>query len=730
MAYRISSVEINYEDDVVTARQRARQVARALLFDGQDQTRISTAISEVARMFVNRRTPSHVEFFLEGVSIPQVLLVSIGKSREGGTKHSTPGNSANLSVFPAQWDTAMVSARRLMDQCEMRVNGQQEATVWLKKLLYKRKSIFGQHDLERLTRQIGSVDPQNPIEEVRQQNQELVRALEELHERQQELLRLNGELEDTNRGVVALYAELDEKADHLRRADEMKSRFLSNMSHEFRTPLNAIIALSQLLIDRADGDLNTEQAKQVGYIRKSGGDLLDLVNDLLDLAKIEAGKIEVRPSEFEVGNLFSALRGMLRPLLVSNTVSLIFDEPAGLPVLSTDEGKVSQIVRNFISNAIKFTERGEVRITARATDDGKSVVFCVADTGIGIAEEDQERIFQEFSQIDHPIQRRVKGTGLGLPLCRKLSELLGGSVSVSSRLGSGSTFSAVIPVLYAAKGGVNYVSDLPLVQPDETRLPVLVVEDEPETRLVYEKYLRRTPFQPIPAASIRQGRELLRRHSIVAIVLDIVLPDDTAWQWLAELKGDDATKGIPIFVVSAIDDPQKAIALGANDYCVKPMAASWLLERLERASRASKSDGQPECQVVLLIDDHEADRYLFGKLARETGFSVIEAPGGEEGLLLAKQISPSVIVLDLNMPRMDGFQVLKHLHDDLETRMIPVIVMSSQVLTPERRAALSHARVILEKSDLSPQSWKRAIQAAGCEIGPLPHGSHNRSMDR
>ena len=194
--------------------------------------------------------------------------------------------------------------------------------------------------------------------ELQEQNRELVRALGELRERQEELMSLNRELEDTNRGVVALYAELDEKADHLRRADEMKSRFLSNMSHEFRTPLNSIRALSRLLLDRIDGDLSVEQEKQVGFISKASDDLTALVDDLLDLAKIEAGKIEVHPIEFSVGNLFSALRGMLRPLLVGDAVKLSFEEPQPTLTLYNDEGKVSQILRNFISNAIKFTEAG------------------------------------------------------------------------------------------------------------------------------------------------------------------------------------------------------------------------------------------------------------------------------------------------------------------------------------------------------------------------------------
>ncbi|HEU5092045.1 MAG TPA: ATP-binding protein, partial [Nitrospira sp.] len=330
-----------------------------------------------------------------------------------------------------------------------RSDSPEERVIRLAKILPPKAPILTGKALERVVKQLGKQEPQNPIEEVRQQNQELLRALEELHERQQELVRLNGELEDTNRGVVALYAELDEKAGHLRRADEMKSRFLSNMSHEFRTPVNAILALSHLLLEHTDGELNGEQTKQVNYIRKSGEDLLELVNDLLDLAKIEAGKVTVKASKFEVANLFSALRGMLRPLLASNAVSLVFEESEGLPSMTSDEGKVSQILRNFISNAIKFTERGEVRVAAALTPAGDSMVFSVADTGIGIAPEDQERIFEEFSQLDNPIQKQVKGTGLGLPLCKKLAQLLGGAIEVRSRVGEGSTFVATIPVNYA-----------------------------------------------------------------------------------------------------------------------------------------------------------------------------------------------------------------------------------------------------------------------------------------
>lgn len=712
MSQSISLVEINYEDDVVTARQRARLVARLLSFDEQDQTRISTALSEIARFFVHSNKGGRIDFQLEGATAPQVLLITISSTRGAGAKVRA-GAGGNGGPFGPEWESALIAARRLMDQCEVRSDVPEERVIRLAKILPSRAPLVTGKTLEKVIKQLGKHEPQNPIEEIRQQNLELLRALEELHERQQELIRLNGELEDTNRGVVALYAELDEKAGHLRRADEMKSRFLSNMSHEFRTPVNAILALSHLLLEHTDGELNSEQTKQVTYIRKSGEDLLELVNDLLDLAKIEAGKVTVKASEFEVVNLFSALRGMLRPLLVSNVVNLVFDEPVGIPLMRTDEGKVSQILRNFISNAIKFTERGEVRVAATLTADGRSVAFSVADTGIGIAQEDQGRIFEEFSQLDHPIQQQVKGTGLGLPLCRKLAQLLGGSVEVSSRPGEGATFIATILVNYAVND-IERAESIESVQVSEEdkRLPVLIVEDEPETRLLYEKYLRDTPFRPIPAGSIRQAREQLRQHPVVAVVLDVLLPDEPAWQWLVELKREAATSKLPILVVSSVEDPRKALALGADDYCLKPLRRTWLIERLQRVTKIA-GDLSKDLPLVLIIDDQETDRYIIRHHLDGFACSIVEAIGGEHGLQLARQLRPALILLDLNMPGMDGFEVLAQLAEDPATSPLPVMIITSQILAPEQYRALTHARGVLLKHELSPAVWQRVFHEAG-----------------
>ena len=291
--------------------------------------------------------------------------------------------------------------------------------------------------------------PQTPLEEIQNQNRELIRAMDDLRAQQAEMERLNRELEETNRGVMALTVELEDKAVALQQASEMKSRFLSNIGHEIRTPINAVLSLSRLLLDRADGDLTPEQEKQVQFIRSSGESLAELVSDLLDLARIEAGKTTLRTRVFAVSELFGALRGMFRPLHSNEAVQLVFEEPSEESYLNTDEGKVAQILRNFISNALKFTEQGRVQIQVVQTN-GEYVRFTVSDTGIGIALEDQERIFEEFAQIESPLQTRAKGTGLGLPLSRKLAALLGGSVRVQSTPGSGSAFTLDIPQTFDA----------------------------------------------------------------------------------------------------------------------------------------------------------------------------------------------------------------------------------------------------------------------------------------
>jgi signal transduction histidine kinase len=256
---------------------------------------------------------------------------------------------------------------------------------------------------------------------------------------------LQVEIDETNKGVLALYAELDTQAAQLREATDLKSRFLAYMSHEFRTPIASLRSLSRLLLDKVDGPLTEEQEKQIRFIQTTAGEFAEMVDDLLDLAKVEAGRIEISAEWFELVDLFSALRGMFKPVLINPDVTLVFEEPQQTSPLYTDDKKLSQILRNYISNALKFTTKGEVRVSA-VQNGTESITFAVADTGIGIAKEYQHALFQDFVQVNSPVQKRLRGTGLGLSLSKRLAELLGGSVRVESDFGQGSTFSVTVPL--------------------------------------------------------------------------------------------------------------------------------------------------------------------------------------------------------------------------------------------------------------------------------------------
>src|SRR5215468_9818617 len=610
-------VAIRYERDVVLARQRARQITGLVGFDTQDQTRIATAVSEVARNAFEYARGGDVEFRLEGVTAPQLLVIEI--------KDRGPGIPDLPAVLEGRYRSrtgmgvGIVGARRLMDRFEISSPPGGGTTVALTRLLPRKVGVLGPDAIARLTGELARQGPSDPFDEIQRQNQELLGALEELGRRQEELAALNRELEDTNRGVVALYAELDEKADHLRRADELKSRFLSNMTHEFRTPVNSIQALTRILLDRTDGDLSPEQERQVTFIRKAADSLSELVNDLLDLAKVEAGKIEIHPSDFTVEELFGMLRGMLKPLLVSEKVSLIFETPEGIPSLYNDEAKISQILRNFISNALKYTERGEVRVRAIHDPETDTVSFEVADTGIGIAPEEQERIFEEFVQVENPLQHRVKGTGLGLPLSRRTATATEDEADVTT---------------------------------ERSGRPVLVVENDPRALTIYDRYLRESRFRMVPARSLRDARRALAVESPHLIVLDVLLEGEDSWKFLADLKSRETTKHIPVIVVSSVDDRRKGLALGADAYGLKPVTRSWLLGEVDRLT------GHGRVPEALIIDDDDVARYVLKRLLSHVPCVITEMPNGTDGFQAARELRPDIVFLDLSMPDVSGADVL------------------------------------------------------------------------
>ncbi|MBD2036029.1 response regulator [Leptolyngbya sp. FACHB-321] len=683
---------VNVEQDVVQARQRTRELAEQLGFETQEQVRLATAVSELARNAFQYAKGGTVEYYVEGE--PQTFLVRV-QDQGKGIPHLADVLEGRYTSSTGM-GVGLVGTRRLMDFFEIESLPEQGTTVVVGKPLPKRAPTLTASQLRQLQEAVTARSPQNPYEEVQRQNQELLQAMADLRKREDELTQLNQELEDTNRGVVALYAELDEKASSLQQANELKTRFLSNMSHEFRTPLNSILSLSRMLLARMDGDLTAEQEKQVTFMQKAASGLSELVNDLLDLAKVEAGKIEVRPSAFEVSDLFGTLRGMLRPLLVEGTsVALIFEEPEGLPTLYNDESKVAQILRNFISNALKFTEQGEVRVTA--THAGHMVVLSVSDTGIGLTPEDQERIFEDFVQIESPLQKQVKGTGLGLPLARKLAELLGGSLSVHSQPGQGSTFAVSLPIVYP------HATELPsLLQPiaplKAAHLPILAVEDHTETLFIYEKHLQESRYQLIAARTLADARKALQQLRPAAIILDILLDGQNGWTFLRELKSDEATRSIPILVITVIDNEQQALALGADAFLIKPV------DRLPLLSKLNRLVSQGKAQTLLLVDDDPAYRYVVKQLLAETPLQILEAVNGQEGFALAETAQPTAILLDLEMPEVSGFDVLDRLKHNPNTQAIPVIIYSSTQLDIEAQSRLTAQSIAILSKETTAQA--------------------------
>jgi signal transduction histidine kinase/CheY-like chemotaxis protein len=699
MNARLLLVALEREPDIVLVRKRTRRIAELLGFDRQDQTRITTAVSELARNAFEYAGGGRAEFRFRDDATPHVFEIMIGDRGPGiadlnavltGSQPSEKGMGVGLR-----------GARRLMDTFEIESELGRGTTVRVAKFLTARAPAVNRALLTRIGQALAADEPADPVDEIRRQNQEMLAQLQELQDRQEALTQLNQELQDTNRGVVALYAELDERADHLRRADELKSKFLSNMSHEFRTPLNSVLALSRLLLARTDGDLTPEQEKQVQFIRKAAESLTELINDLLDLAKVEAGKTVVTPVEFTAEDLFGALRGMLRPLLVGDAVALIFEDAADVPALYTDEGKVSQILRNFLSNAIKFTEKGEVRVWGTVDPDTDLVTFHVRDTGIGIAEEDLGVIFEEFGQVTHPMQMRFKGTGLGLPLSKRLAELLGGAIKVQSAPGQGSVFSVTLPRIYRAAEIVEAAEEEWAVDP--SRVPVLVVDDDLADSFAMQRLLSGTAYQPIVARTVAAAKRALGHVQPAAVLLDVVLAGDESWRLILGLRQGQATGDIPIVVASSTGEERKALHLGADAYLRKPIDRERLLDILDRLT------GNRSTTRVLLVDDEEVTRYLVRQLLPRGVYDVREAKSGTEGLAQLLNEPPDVVLLDLKMPEMTGFELLDRISNETSLDAVPAIVLTSAILTLDERQRLRRAACIMSKSDLSGSALTGAI---------------------
>jgi signal transduction histidine kinase/CheY-like chemotaxis protein len=675
----LHNLKLTHERDVVAARQQGRAIAEALGFDHHDQIRFATAVSEIARNAFRYATGGEITFSLDE---SQRLLVVVVADKGNGIPHLDQVMGGTYRS-PSGMGMGLIGTKRLMDSFSVEATPSGTTVRFGKEL--PAHGIGDKAALARVNAALARQSSSSPLNELQVQNTELLKTLNELRERKSELDRINAELQDTNRGVVALYAELDERADYLRRASELKSSFLSNMSHEFRTPLNSIMALTRMLLDRIDGELTQEQDQQLRYVQKSARELAEMVDDLLDLAKVEAGRLEVKPRAFDVADLFGALRGMLRPLLLDNTLNLVFEPAEGIPALFTDEQKVSQILRNFISNAIKFTPRGEVRVAARI--EGEEIIFSVSDTGIGISDSDIRIIFEEFAQVDSSMQRKVKGTGLGLPLSRKLAELLGGRVEALSTVGEGSTFRLIVPCVFPDSDITQRTIALQLPEIEVGKKFVLIVEDNSETAFIYKRYLTAAGFQTYAVSTVEQAKLVLTKIRADVIVLDVLLRSETTWNFLRDLKS--TRMGIPVLVMSVTDDEHRVFGMGADAFVQKPFVPEDMIGEIVRLTTSQKR------RRVLMIDDNEVSRYVLRGIISEEMYEIFEARDGREGIRMVRELMPDLIFLDYFMPDLNGIDVLRDLRSSEPGKDTPIILHSTKNLDDSDRAFFSEHNVAL-----------------------------------
>jgi len=480
----------------------------------------------------------------------------------------------------------------------------------------------------------------------------------------------------------------------LEEANRHKSVFLASMSHELRTPLNAILGFSELLIDSNNGQFPPATRKRfLEQIHSSGKHLLGLINDILDLSKIEAGQMELRLQTIAVAEVVTQVASTIEPLAAQKKIELRIAEGSAGDI-TADAGKLKQMLLNLVSNGVKFTpEGGMVSIEARRLED--TVELSVTDTGIGIAGGDQERVFHEFQQVDSGVARTQPGTGLGLTLTRRFARLHGGDVRVSSEPGKGSVFTITLPIVARGQDAAIEAPAAFAGAPDSSRPLVLVVEDDPAAAELLTRQLERAGFGTDVARTGTDAIEKAMSRKPAAITLDILLPDLDGWEVLTRLKREAATSDIPVVVVSVVDNPELGIALGALDYFVKPVPAKELISRLSRFKFGRKSGQKPR---ILVVDDEAANRDWLKRILEPAGFAVILARGGREAIDLTRSRKPDLVMLDLMMPEVTGFDVVEALRADAATKSTPIMVLTAKHLTEsDIRQLNGHVSTILKR---------------------------------
>ena len=474
-----------------------------------------------------------------------------------------------------------------------------------------------------------------------------------------------------------LYDEQLRTAEQLRELDKLKNQFLANMSHELRTPLNSIIGFSRVILKGIDGPVSDLQQQDLTAIYNAGQHLLGLINDILDLSRIEAGKMELNFEDLQIEMLINSVMATARGLVKEKKIMLEQRIQPNLPIIQADATRIRQVLLNLLQNAAKFTEEGYIRVRAGldTMPNGSQVIkVSVEDSGIGIAVEDQERLFQPFTQVDSSTTRKVGGTGLGLSISRNLIDLHGGTIGVESVAGKGSTFYFTLPLKIAP----------PEVHTGSDRRMVLAIDDDPNVVDLYERYLNSQGYEVVPVHDPTRAVEMAIELQPYAITLDVMMPSKNGWQVMQDLKAHEATRDIPVIFCTIVEEKARGFHLGASDYLLKPILEEDLVNALVRLEAAS------EIHTVLVIDDDSDVLRLVEKILKPTGlYDLILAEGGEMGMLALQKYEPDVILLDLLMDDLDGFKVLEHIHNDSKLSQIPVIVVTGYELDEVEHETIS-----------------------------------------